>query len=155
MSVNAIVDSPIVIDTNVALDLWLFEREGLDALRQTLFRSYDPGRFIATPAMRDELTAVLDHSQGGTGPIAASRLGPGRAASVLSAWDHHLHLVAAPAAALATWPRCRDASDQKFVDLALDARAGWLLTRDRALLKLARRCRSYGLTIAPPEALPA
>lgn len=36
-------------------------------------------------------------------------------------------------------PRCSDRDDQKFLELALAARADVLLTRDRALLALARR----------------
>jgi predicted nucleic acid-binding protein len=48
-------------------------------------------------------------------------------------------------------PRCTDTDDQKFVDLALDAGAQWLITRDRALLKLARRTLSMNLAIVTPE----
>jgi hypothetical protein len=36
-------------------------------------------------------------------------------------------------------PRCRDPDDQKFLELARACRADLLLTRDRALLELARR----------------
>lgn len=46
----------------------------------------------------------------------------------------------------APW-RCRDPLDQKFVDLAVTARAEWLITRDRDLLKLARKARRVGLGI--------
>ncbi len=55
----------------------------------------------------------------------------------------------APGCALA----CRDPDDQKFLDLAVAERAGWLLTRDKALLALARRAaREHALAIVPPEA---
>jgi hypothetical protein len=37
-----------------------------------------------------------------------------------------------------------------FIDLALQL-GGALLSRDRAVLKLARRARALGLTIATPE----
>ena len=47
--------------------------------------------------------------------------------------------------------RCRDADDQKFIDLALAERAGWLVSRDRAVLALARRARPLGLAIVTPE----
>jgi predicted nucleic acid-binding protein len=48
----------------------------------------------------------------------------------------------------ASLPRCADPDDQKFLELALDARADMLLTKDRALLELARRvpfriCRRF------------
>ena len=48
-------------------------------------------------------------------------------------------------------PQCTDTDDQKFIELALDAGAQWLITRDRALLKLARRARSLSLAIVTPE----
>ena len=36
-------------------------------------------------------------------------------------------------------PKCRDPDDQKFLELAAAARADYLITRDRALLELAKR----------------
>jgi len=47
---------------------------------------------------------------------------------------------------------CTDLSDQKFLDLAHTARADWLVTKDKALLKLARRARALGLQIVEPGA---
>ena len=45
-----------------------------------------------------------------------------------------------PAAADAVaLPRCKDRDDQKFLELARDGSADWLVTSDKALLKLARR----------------
>ena len=45
-------------------------------------------------------------------------------------------------------PRCRDPDDQPFLELARDAGAMALLTRDAQLLRLARRCV---FAIATPE----
>ena len=50
--------------------------------------------------------------------------------------------------------RCSDPDDQVFLDLALATRARWLLTHDRALLKLARRAGRSGLHILPPASWP-
>ena len=36
-------------------------------------------------------------------------------------------------------PRCSDPDDQKFMELARNARADWLITKDKALLKLGRK----------------
>jgi putative PIN family toxin of toxin-antitoxin system len=47
-------------------------------------------------------------------------------------------------------PRCTDADDQKFLALALDAAADWLLTRDNALLRLNRRLEARGCRIGSP-----
>ena len=43
--------------------------------------------------------------------------------------------------------RCTDADDQKFIDLALHFGAAALLSRDRAVLRLARRAATLGLSI--------
>ena len=47
--------------------------------------------------------------------------------------------------------RCSDPDDQKFLALALDAAADWLLTRDKALLKLNRRLKAAGLRVGSPS----
>jgi putative PIN family toxin of toxin-antitoxin system len=47
-------------------------------------------------------------------------------------------------------PRCSDPDDQKFLTLALDAAADWLLTRDNALLRLNRRLEARGCRIGSP-----
>lgn len=44
-------------------------------------------------------------------------------------------------------PRCSDPDDQKFMVLALDATADWLLTRDKALLRLNRRLARAGFRV--------
>jgi uncharacterized protein len=48
--------------------------------------------------------------------------------------------------------RCTDPDDQKFLDLALNVRASWLVSKDKALLRLARRAAAFGLRIATPQA---
>ena len=49
---------------------------------------------------------------------------------------------------------CADPDDQHLIDLAVQHRVQWLLTRDRAVLALSRKARAhYGVEIAPPERL--
>ncbi len=49
-------------------------------------------------------------------------------------------------------PQCEDQDDQKFLQLAWHARASHLLTRDKALLKLARAVAQLGrFTVLAPE----
>jgi predicted nucleic acid-binding protein len=56
-----------------------------------------------------------------------------------------------PASALS----CRDRDDQKFLDLAIAEGAQWLVTKDKALLALARRAaRLHALSIVRPDAEP-
>jgi hypothetical protein len=47
---------------------------------------------------------------------------------------------------------CTDPADQKFIDLAVAERAQWLLSRDKALLRLARLAgKRFALRIGTPE----
>jgi putative PIN family toxin of toxin-antitoxin system len=46
-------------------------------------------------------------------------------------------------------PQCEDPDDQKFLDLAWHARASHLVTRDKALLKLARPLSGRFAVLAP------
>ena len=56
-------------------------------------------------------------------------------------------------AAAAGLPRCEDPDDQKFLELAWHARASHLLTRDKALLKLAHRLEESGrFAVLAPDA---
>jgi len=49
-------------------------------------------------------------------------------------------------------PKCRDRDDQKFLELAHASGAEWLVSKDRAVLKLARRiARDFAFRIAEPK----
>jgi predicted nucleic acid-binding protein len=73
---------------------------------------------------------------------------------LIAAFDALSHM--APARqALAAVPllRCADPDDQKFLELALDTGARWLLSKDRELLKLANRTwRVCRFAILQPKA---
>jgi len=127
-----------VLDTNVVLDCFVFRNVGCLPLRSAL--ENDSVRWVATPAMREELAHVL-----GRGFDARWRADP---AAVMAAWDRGAQLLPEPARSSLY---CTDPDDQKFIDLALALNAPWLLTRDRAVLKLARRARLQGVQIVPPE----
>ncbi len=51
---------------------------------------------------------------------------------------------------LAELPACRDPDDQKFLEAALNSRAEFLLTKDRALLDLQRRIARFRI-LTPEE----
>jgi predicted nucleic acid-binding protein len=130
-----------VLDTNVVLDWLLFRNPECDALRAAL--AAGTVRWIATAAMRDELDHVLRR-----GHLDAWRPDP---ATLWAAWDRHCSVVAAPLRSAAPGrPRCSDPDDQKFVDLAVAAPARWLVSRDRAVLKLARRLARAGIEVTVP-----
>jgi putative PIN family toxin of toxin-antitoxin system len=129
----------VVLDTNVALDWLLFQEPAVSALATAVAARRMV--WVATDAMRSELAHVLARG------LAAVRRAD--AAAVLAAWDTHVVLrPTAPPHRLT----CTDPDDQKFIDLAISTRARWLISRDRAVLKLARRAAPLGLTIVRPAA---
>lgn len=136
----------VVLDTNVVLD-WLWFA---DARLAALSAAVEDGRlaWIATPDMREELRRVLLR------PALAPRgRTPGEVLQGFDRWAQPAAADSEGAAATAPWAlRCSDPDDQKFIDLALQRRAGWLFTRDRAVLRMARQARRLGCTFAPPEA---
>jgi predicted nucleic acid-binding protein len=53
-------------------------------------------------------------------------------------------------------PKCRDRDDQKFLELAQRAGAAWLVSKDRELLRMAKRiARDFGFSIGLPDAFTA
>jgi predicted nucleic acid-binding protein len=130
----------IVLDTNVVLDWLVFEEPSVDMLVAALATGRI--RWMATASMRGELAHVL-----GRGLAAARQLD---AQAVLATWDSYASVH--PEAPAQRVHRCTDPDDQKFVDLALGVGARWLVSRDRAVLKLARRAASSGVEIVRPEA---
>jgi len=50
-------------------------------------------------------------------------------------------------------PRCSDPDDQKFLDLAAASGAQGLVSKDRAVLKVRRRCASRFRIMTPVEAV--
>ena len=119
----------IVIDTNIVLDLLVFN----DAAAQPLQQALQTGQldWLATQPMRDELQRVLAY------PQIARRLAFYKLATedVLAGFDRHARLVDAAAKAPVT---CTDADDQIFLDLAV-AHKAWLLSKDQAVLCMRKR----------------
>ena len=129
--------SPIVLDTNVVLDLLVFDDPATPALQQAL--QTGALQWISTPVMREELARVLAY------PHLVARMDFYRlsAPDVLAAFDRQAQIVAvAPKATM----NCTDPDDQKFIDLAVAHRAQ-LLSKDRAVLKLKKRLLLAGVTV--------
>ncbi len=125
----------IVIDTNVVLDLFVFNDPACAPLR--LMIDNGQRRWIATGPMREELARVLTY------PKIVSRLAFYQlsAHEVLAQFDRHAHLMpVAPRAPL----RCADADDQCFIDLAVQHQA-LLLSKDGAVLSIAKRLAAHGV----------
>jgi predicted nucleic acid-binding protein len=144
---NRIPPSPaVVLDTNAVLDWLVFHHPACAGW--TAYFATGSVRWLASQAMRDELSHVLGR---GVGAAWAPDL-----ATLWQAWEALAMMLATPTPqGAAIRCRCTDPDDQKFVDLALAHGARWLVSRDRAVLKLARRTRPLGLEVLTPEAFSA
>jgi len=145
-------DPPIVVlDTNVVLDLLHFHDPGVAAIDAAI-RS---GRVqvITDASCLEEWRRVLAYPEFALGEAAR--------ASLQAAYAAFAKVVESGTAQGGASPRCRDADDQKFIDLALRCRARLLISKDKAVLRLAGRFARTpdwsGCVIVPPHAfaLPA
>jgi len=127
-----------VLDTNVALDWLLFADPSCCALGAAVVGARL--RWLACPRMRDELADVLARGLAARRGVAAD--------AVLAAFDAHAQLIDTPSAAPL---HCTDPDDQVFIDLACASGARWLVSRDHAVLRLARRAAPQGLQIVTPQ----
>lgn len=138
-------DAPlrVVFDTNAILSLWAFTDSRFAPLRAEV----DAGRWLALtrPDCLAEFQRVLGYPQFA---FDAERQQTAYRAYQAAAihWDE------AAAHDAIVLPRCKDRDDQKFLELARDANADWLVTSDKLLLRMARRDKMRGLFyILKPE----
>lgn len=129
----------IVLDTNAVLDWFLFA----DLRARAIVDAVQGGHvhWVVSPSMRDEFVHVLMRG------LARARHCD--AAPLVAAWDRHARMLPEPPSQPI---RCSDPDDQRFIDLAIAAQARWLVSRDKALLRLSRRAAALGLTIVTPQA---
>lgn len=138
------IPNRVVIDTNVCLDLFFFR----DPRWEMLVSALHSGSIEAVTRAdcRAEWLIVLGYSHLAIAPQARP--------DVAARFDAAITCLAPEDCCPSDirLPLCKDEDDQKFLELARDARAATLITKDKALLKLARRTTKAGLfTIMHPE----
>jgi putative PIN family toxin of toxin-antitoxin system len=138
----------LVLDTNVCLDLFVFRDPRWAALLQAM---RDGSVQAVTRAdCRMEWQLVLDYPH--------LKVDPALKPDLMETFDALIACMDAPAAPdpaidAIKLPVCSDRDDQKFLEAALQARADILITKDKALLKLARKTARAGLfAIMAPQA---
>ena len=126
---------PIVIDTNIVLDVFVFDDAAAVPVKHALVAGELD--WLATQPMRDELARVLAY------PKIVPRLLFYKldAQDVLDAFDRHARLLEVAAKVSLT---CSDPDDQKFIDLAVTHQAV-LLSKDKAITSMAKRLLSQGV----------
>ena len=147
----------LVLDTNVCLDLFVFRDPRwtalLSALRQSQVQAF------TRADCRMEWTLVLAYARLG--------LSTAQQAAALAEFDQLTSLAemsmdidtkidtkvgSRDAINQVQLPVCRDTDDQKFIELAATIGADALVTKDKLLLKLARKTRKLALfRILSPE----
>ena len=137
---RAALSSRVVLDTNATLDWLVFGEAAMGALGKAI-EARDV-RWLACPRMREELSRTLAYP-------SLAKWKPD-CEHTLSVFDHWVELVPNPAIIAAPGLNCSDKDDQVFIDLAVAGGACWLVTQDRALLKLRRRAAISGVAILPP-----
>ncbi len=134
----------IVLDTNVCLDLFVFR----DPRWQRLLDAMHSGAVecVTRADCRMEWTLVLAYTKLGLDEAAQCAL--------REEFDRWITLIdASNNTSGVALPVCKDPDDQKFLEVAAASGAAVLLSKDKALLKLARRSRKLGLfeILSPPQ----
>ena len=123
----------LVLDTNVWLDWLVFDDADVAPIKAAVARGQ--ADIFIDAACEQELVRVLAY------PLRKRILDANARAAHL-AECRRIARIPEPRereGALPHLPICRDPDDQKFLELARDCHADFLVTRDRELLRLARR----------------
>ena len=132
----------LVLDTNVCLDLFIFRDPHCAHLHAALLAGSVAA--VTRADCRNEWLRVLDYPN-----LALDDDAKKQAATEFDA----LISCISPEQQAITLPFCTDKDDQKFLELARDAKAKCLVTKDKALLKLGRKMARSGLfEIRRPQA---
>lgn len=131
----------LVLDTNVVLDLLHFE----DAIARPIRAALQHGqiRCVANEATLEELLRVLAYPE--------FKLESVRQATLFTQYQRLVRVLDTQPVSVEL-PICSDPDDQKFLELAASSHADLLVSKDRALLKLRRRCAPHFQIMTPAEA---
>ncbi|MFL9890491.1 MULTISPECIES: putative toxin-antitoxin system toxin component, PIN family [Paraburkholderia] len=133
----------VVLDSNVWIDILVFD----DPHTRPIAAALESGALTALIDARclAELTYVLDYPQ-----FVHRNVDKAAALAVVARLAQRVDPVA-QTEDTRPLPKCKDRDDQKFLELAHAAQADWLVSKDRAVLKLAKRiARDFGFQIAQP-----
>ena len=145
-----------MLDTNVVLDLLHFD----DATARPLRLALEDGRVrcVVTDATLAEWRRVLAYPEFALDPVQQAALFARYQALAVQADSAGVDVGLPPIhyGLTPVWrrmPRCSDPDDQKFIELAAAAEAQGLVSKDRAVLKLRRRCAPFFQVMTPAEAV--
>ena len=137
-----IIPKRVVLDTNVCLDLFVFN----DPRWANILAGLQNGSIhaVTKKECKDEWLAVLKYPHL---PVT-----PNNIEQICGRFEQMIECADLPSNPTYPLPACSDKDDQKFLETARDSGAQYLITKDKALLKLAKRIRKLGLfSIETPE----
>jgi len=118
----------LVLDTNIVMDMLHFQDTRTDRLKSAITRRQV--LCFSDAECLGELTRVAAYPEFGLDSACQEEL--------LNAYLDFVTRCDAADESTAALPRCRDADDQKFLELAARCQADLLITRDKQLLRLDR-----------------
>lgn len=125
----------LVLDTNVCLDLFVFRDPRWHALLAAMRAGVV--ECVTRADCRTEWTLVLAYTRLALDARAQQ--------AALAEFDSLIALATETVLPGPALPVCKDPDDQKFLEVAAASGAHCLISKDKALLKLARRTRKLGL----------
>jgi predicted nucleic acid-binding protein len=129
--------APLVLDTHIVLDMFVFKDPAYQSLRSAM--QDGQVQWVATQPMLDELQWVWVRPY--LAPwLVRTGMGDDSCQKIANEWAKVLGI--APPCPL----RCKDPSDQCFIDLAVQLKAP-LLSKDKAVLRLAARLARLGVGV--------
>ena len=129
----------VVIDTNLVLDMWVFDDPRSRPLNDAL---QNQGlRWLASAEMREELLRVLSYPHLVQRMVMRGVSAP----DVMAQFDRLAERVVEAERAPYV---CNDADDQKFIDLAV-AHQATLISKDKEVLRMKNRLARLGVVVWP------
>ena len=127
---------PVVFDTNVLLDLFVFNDFRALHLKQALLEYHIDA--LSTQTSLEEFADVISR------PLFA--LEKSKQAEISEQWRSLSRVIDDLSLLVAPW-QCEDPDDQVFLNLAYTVKPAILVSKDNALLKLANKTSKEGVLI--------
>lgn len=127
---------PVILDTNILLDIFVFHDERAANLKEFIFSG--DIQAIASQKTIAEFADVLSR------PLF--KLDTAKQLEILKCWKLIVQIQDDTDLAPAPW-KCQDSDDQVFLDLSYRLRPAILMSKDNALLQIAKRAAKESILI--------
>jgi putative PIN family toxin of toxin-antitoxin system len=126
----------VVLDTNILLDILVFDDERAHPLRAALANQELDA--VATQNTIEELADVISRPQ--------FHLDEQTQKETILQWQSWARVIDELDLQVAPW-KCKDRDDQVFINLAYTLKPATLITKDKLVLKIAKRAQKEQVTI--------